>query len=215
MYTYEEPSLFSGRRGLAIIAVLALHVLIGYGLISGLASKVVHTIIPPVEIAQIKQPKKEDKPPPPPPKLQDIKPYVPPPEFVDIQAPTQNSNAITEVSRQRAPAPVARPAAPPAPVARSAVQYDTNHIPDVNSYYPDASRREGEEGSCVVKVTVGTDGRVVGAAILRSTGHPRLDKACLQVAHAYRFHPATVNHRPVVGIADLPIQFKLQNSDDF
>ena len=215
MYTYEEPSLFSGRRGLAIIAVLALHVLIGYGFISGLASRVVHTIIPPVQIAQINQPKKQDKPPPPPPKLQDIKPYVPPPEFVNIQAPSQNNNAITEVSRQRAPAPVARPAAPPAPVAHTGIALDASHPVDVNSYYPDASRREGEEGTCLVKITVGTDGRVSDASVLRSTGHPRLDKACLQVAHAYRFHPATVNHRPVVSTASLPIQFKITNSDDF
>ena len=194
-----------------MLAVLALHALLGYAFYAGLASRIVHTIIPPVQIAQINQPKKNDKPPPPPPKLQDIKPYVPPPEFVDIQAPTQNNNAITEVTRRIAPAPVARPVA--RPEVRTGIQYDPHHLVDPNQYYPDASRREGEEGTCRVKITVGTNGRVADAAIVKSTGHPRLDKACLQVAHLYRFIPATVNGKPIAETSILPIQFKITNSD--
>ncbi|MDE2305651.1 MAG: TonB family protein [Gammaproteobacteria bacterium] len=190
-----------------------MHVLLGYGFYEGLASKIVHTIIPPVQIAQIDQPKKDDKPPPPPPKLQDIKPYVPPPEFVDIQAPVSNSNAITQVTRTVAPAPVARPA-PPRPVVRTGPRIDTHHIVDVNSYYPDASRRAGEEGVCRARITIGTDGRVSAAAVQQSTGHPRLDEACLKVAKAYRFYPATEDHKPVAITTILPIQFKITNDDE-
>jgi hypothetical protein len=83
MYKYEEPSLFSGRRGAALLAVLILHVGIVWAFYTGLAGKLVQKIIPPVEIAQIDKPKDIDKPPPPPPKLEEIKPFVPPPEFVD------------------------------------------------------------------------------------------------------------------------------------
>jgi hypothetical protein len=86
MYKYEEPSLFSGKRGAAFIAVIILHIIIVWGFYTGLAGKLVQKIIPPVEIAQIDKPKDVDKPPPPPPKLEEIKPFVPPPEFVDIQA---------------------------------------------------------------------------------------------------------------------------------
>jgi protein TonB len=68
MYQYEEPSLFSGKRGLALLIVIALHVFVGYGFYSGLARRIVQTVIPPVEIAQIDKPKPDDKPPPPPPK---------------------------------------------------------------------------------------------------------------------------------------------------
>ncbi|HVC02409.1 MAG TPA: energy transducer TonB [Steroidobacteraceae bacterium] len=212
MYTYEEPSLFSGKRGLALLAVLLLHGLIGYGLYAGLASRIMHTIIPPVQIAQIDQPKKNDKPPPPPPKLQDIKPYVPPPEFVDIQAPTQQTNAITEVTRRIAPAPVARPA--PRAVVRTGISYDMRHLVNPNDYYPDASRRAGEEGTCRVRITVGINGRVTAAAIAVSTGHPRLDEACLKVARAYRFHPATVGGKPIESSSILPIVFKITNEDE-
>src|ERR1700728_2579471 len=115
MYKYEEPSLFSGRRGAALLAVLILHVGIVWAFYTGLAGKLVQKIIPPVEIAQIDKPKDIDKPPPPPPKLEEIKPFVPPPEFVDIQAPQVEPTAITKTpqAQRRAPPPQAAP--PPRP----------------------------------------------------------------------------------------------------
>src|SRR3984957_16216234 len=108
MYKYETPSLFSGRRGAALLAAIALPIFFIWGFFSGLAGKLKQTLIPPVEIAQIDKPKEVDKPPPPPPKLEEIKPYVPPPEFVDIQAPQVETTAITQVTRTNVP--------PPAPV---------------------------------------------------------------------------------------------------
>ncbi len=110
MYNYEQPSLFSGKRGAALIAVILLHVLFVWAFYTGLAGQLVQHIIPPVEIAQIDKPKDVDKPPPPPPKLEEIKPFAPPPEFVDIQAAVEPTNAITETSQVRAPAPVVAPA---------------------------------------------------------------------------------------------------------
>ena len=90
MYKYEQPSIFSGPRGAALIAVIILHIGIVWAFYTGLAGKLVQKIIPPVEIAQIDKPKDVDKPPPPPPKLEEVKPFVPPPEFVDIQAAPHN-----------------------------------------------------------------------------------------------------------------------------
>src|SRR6202142_3268431 len=110
---YEQPSLFSGKRGIALIAVIIIHVFIVWGFYSGLAGQLVQKIIPPVEIAQIDKQKEVDKPPPPPPKLEEIKPYVPPPEFVDIQAPQVETTAITQTTQvNRPPPPVAAPAPP-------------------------------------------------------------------------------------------------------
>src|ERR1039458_837068 len=115
MYKYEEPSMFSGRRGGALLVVILLHVVVGWAFYTGLAKRLAQTIIPPVEIAQIDKPKDVDKPPPPPPKLEEIKPYVPPPEFVDIQAPQVETTAITQVTRTNVPPPPAAVAAPPKP----------------------------------------------------------------------------------------------------
>src|SRR5450631_4745189 len=112
MYKFEEPGLFSGTRGAALIAVIALHVVIVWAFYTGLAGKLIQKVIPPVEIAQIDKPKDIDKPPPPPPKLEEIKPYVPPPEFVDIQAPQEQTNAITQTTTVQRPAPVVQQAPP-------------------------------------------------------------------------------------------------------
>jgi protein TonB len=207
MYTYEQPSLFSGTRGIALIAVIILHIFVGWAFYTGLAGKLMQKITPPVEIAQIDKPKEVDKPPPPPPKLEEIKPFVPPPEFVDIQAPQQQTTAITATTQvQHAAAPVAAP-----------VQHQmTNIAPDPKhplhigeDYYPDASKRAGEEGRCIVTMTVAADGRITNETIQQSSGFPRLDEACLKGVHGQHMKPATEDGKPVDKTVSLPIVWKL------
>src|ERR1700684_3873454 len=145
MYKYEEPSLFSGRRGAALLAVLILHVGIVWAFYTGLAGKLVQKIIPPVEIAQIDKPKDIDKPPPPPPKLEEVKPYVPPPEFVDIQAPQVETTAITQTTQVIRPTAAPVVAAPPAP--GTPVRPDPKHPLKIGAeYYLEAYTRAHGEG---------------------------------------------------------------------
>ena len=167
MYKYEEESMFSGKKGLILLLVIGLHIVVGYGFYSGLARRISQTIIPPVEIAQIDKPKADDKPPPPPPKLEDIKPYVPPPEFVDIQTPTEApTNAISVTTQTRTPAPVQA-----VQHSRSPIRQDPKHPLHIGEdYYPDASKRANEEGTCRVRVSVAVDGRIVDATIESSSG---------------------------------------------
>ena len=205
--------MFSGKRGLALLVVILLHVVVGYAFYSGLASRLVQTIIPPVEIAQIDKPKDVDKPPPPPPKLEEIKPYVPPPEFVDIQAAPEPTNAIAVVTQQvqAAPAPVAQ-AAPPAPKASTSIKMDPKHPLKIGEeYYPDASKRANEEGRCTVQVTVAADGRITAETIQTSSGFPRLDEACLKGVHGQRVIAATEDGKPVEKTVSIPIVWKLTN----
>ena len=214
MYKYEEPSLFSGKRGVALIVVILIHVIVGYGFYSGLASRLVQTIIPPVEIAQIDKPKDVDKPPPPPPKLEEIKPYVPPPEFVDIQQQAEPTNAIATVTSVQQPAPQAPVAAPapPAPKASTNIKMDPKHPLKIGEdYYPDASKRANEEGRCTVQVTVAADGRITNETIQTSSGFPRLDEACLKGVHGQRVIPATEDGKPVEKTVSIPIVWKLTN----
>jgi protein TonB len=213
MYKYEEPSLFSGKRGIALIIVILIHVIVGYGFYSGLASRLVQTIIPPVEIAQIDKPKDVDKPPPPPPKLEEIKPYVPPPEFVDIQAPQEQTNAIAVVTQTvQAPAAPVQAAAPPAPKASTNIKMDPKHPLKIGEdYYPDASKRANEEGRCIVQMTVAADGRITAESIQTSSGFPRLDEACLKGVHGQRMIPATEDGKPVEKTVSIPIVWKLTN----
>ena len=142
MYNYEEPSMFSGKKGLVFLLVIGLHIVVGYGFYSGLARRIVQTIIPPVEVSEIDKPKPDDKPPPPPPKLEDIKPYVPPPEFVDISAPV-SENVITQVATTNYVPP---PTAVVATVqhAHTNIRQDPKHPLHIGEeYYPDASKRVG------------------------------------------------------------------------
>jgi protein TonB len=213
MYKYEEPSMFSGKRGVALLVVILLHVVVGWAFYTGLASRLAQTIIPPVEIAQIDKPKDVDKPPPPPPKLEEIKPYVPPPEFVDIQAPQEQTNAIAVVTQtqQVAQAPVVA-AAPPAPKASTNIKMDPKHPLKIGEeYYPDASKRANEEGRCTVQVTVSADGRITNETIQTSSGFPRLDEACLKGVHGQRVIPATEDGKPVEKTVSIPIVWKLTN----
>ncbi|MDP9065840.1 MAG: energy transducer TonB [Pseudomonadota bacterium] len=212
MYKYEEPSLFSGKRGLALLVVILLHIVVGWAFYTGLAKRLVATIIPPVEIAQIDKPKDVDKPPPPPPKLEEIKPYVPPPEFVNIQAPQEQTTAISVVTQQQAPTP--QPVAAPAPVqhASSSIKIDPKHPLKIGEeYYPDASKRANEEGRCIVQVTVSVDGHISNETIQTSSGHPRLDEACLKGVHGQRVIPATEDGKPVEKTVSIPIVWKLTN----
>jgi periplasmic protein TonB len=205
---YENPSLFSGRRGAAFIAVILLHVVLVYGFYSGLAGQLKQKLIPPVEIAQIDKPKEVDKPPPPPPKLEEIKPYVPPPEFVNIQAPAETT-AITQVTQERAP--------PPPPVVTAPVQHqvvgarmDPKHPFKIGEeYYPDASKRAGEEGRCIVLAHVAASGQILDASIQTSSGFPRLDEACLKGVKGQKALPGMEDGKPVEGQFAFAIVWKL------
>jgi protein TonB len=210
MYKYEEPSLFSGRRGAALVAVIILHILLVWAFYTGLAQKLAQKIIPPVEIAQIDKPKEVDKPPPPPPKLEEIKPFVPPPEFVDIQAPQQETTAITQTTQvATAPAPVVQQAPPP-PRAATGIKMDPKHPLKIGEeYYPDASKRANEEGRCIVQVTVAASGKITGESIQTSSGFPRLDEACLKGVHGQQVIPATEDGKPVEKTVAIPIVWKL------
>jgi protein TonB len=208
MYKYEEPSLFSGKRGAAFIAVIILHIGIVWAFYVGLAGKLIQTIIPPVEIAQIDKAKEVDKPPPPPPKLEEIKPYVPPPEFVDIQAPQVETTAITQTTQVNRPPPPVAVAAPPKP--GTPIRQDPKHPLRIGEdYYPDASKRANEEGRCIVLMTVSADGRITNESIQTSSGFPRLDEACLKGVHGQRMLPATEEGKPVEKTVSIPIVWKL------
>ena len=212
MYRYEEPSLFTGKRGLALLVVIILHVIVGWAFYTGLAQRLAQNIIPPVEIAQIDKPKDVDKPPPPPTKLEEIKPYVPPTEFVDIQAPQEQTNAIQTVTTTQPVAPAAVVAAPVEHHAVTNVGPDPKHPLKIGEeYYPDASKRANEEGRCVVLMTVAVDGTIRNESIQTSSGFPRLDEACLKGVHGQRMKPATEDGKPVEKTVSIPISWKLTN----
>ena len=77
--------------------------------------------------------------------------------------------------------------------------------------YPSESMRLGEEGSCLVRLTVGIDGNVAREEITVSSGSPRLDQACLNAYRSAHFIPATENGIPVVDTVEMPVNWRLSS----
>ncbi len=76
--------------------------------------------------------------------------------------------------------------------------------------YPRASRRNGEQGTVIVRIRISADGHVEEARVHQSSGHPRLDEAALEAISAWRFSPAREDDRPVPGVLDVPVGFRLE-----
>ncbi len=75
--------------------------------------------------------------------------------------------------------------------------------------YPPSARRLGIEGIVRVRVLVGTDGKVIQALVVKTSGHEALDAAALEAVVDWRFEPAQLDGEPVRSWASVPIAFKL------
>ncbi len=63
--------------------------------------------------------------------------------------------------------------------------------------YPRQAQRLGWQGDVVCRITVGVDGRVLRATVVRSSGRELLDDAAQEGVLAWRFQPALVDGEPV------------------
>jgi periplasmic protein TonB len=193
--SYSPPA---ASRLVGIGLVVLLHVAIVYALVTGLAQRAIEVIHAPIETRIIAETRPEPPPPPPPP-LQLAPPppaFVPPPE-IHIEKPPPPPPKNTAITAVTPVMPVAPPP-PPMPAAepvRVMPRIDAGHSRQPE--YPAASRRLGEQGSVVLQVLVDTDGRVIDAKLLQSSGYDRLDQAAIDgVKSDYRFLPGTLDGRP-------------------
>jgi len=75
--------------------------------------------------------------------------------------------------------------------------------------YPPASVRHGEEGSVLCAMRVGPDGRVEDVEILRSSGHPGLDRAASEGLRRWIFEPAREDGQAVAARVLHQVVFRL------
>jgi TonB family protein len=78
--------------------------------------------------------------------------------------------------------------------------------------YPEASQRNGEEGTVFIQVYVSDSGQVRKARLTRSSGSDRLDNAAIESVLAWRFKPATDAGRNVSGWANVHVTYKVPNN---
>ena len=72
--------------------------------------------------------------------------------------------------------------------------------------YPYESRRLKEQGTVVLDVLLGPDGRVERIAVRTSSGHARLDKAALDAVRRWRWSPMLRDGQAVAvrGLVEIP-----------
>ena len=210
MATYVHDTEFFTRRTAVLALIIALHVFILWAFATGLARKAIEVLAPPIQTDILQEEKtKVEPPPPPPPELRKEVVEVPPPD-INIAMP-EVGPSTTAITARVAEAPKSAP--PPRAVAATPIGQGKG-FPNVDDYYPDASRRLGEEGLSVVDICVGPDGKLTEQPKLgKSSGHERLDQAALKVASLAggHFKPATEDGKPITKCTQLPIRFKLHN----
>lgn len=79
----------------------------------------------------------------------------------------------------------------------------------VKADYPEIARHAGLEGTVVVHVLVGPNGKVIEAVVVQSV-HPLLDRAAVNAALLCRFKPAKQREIPVKAWLAVPYRFNLR-----
>ena len=78
--------------------------------------------------------------------------------------------------------------------------------------YPALARQAGIEGTVLLRVIVGTDGKVESASVIQSDVTPAMEKAAIAAARKFIFKPARQRTVPVRASMAVPIRFKLHGS---
>ena len=208
MASYVQQN--SSRRLGVLVGIILFHVLLLYGLVSGLARKVVEVVAAPLVTDMIEEVKPEDKPPPPPPPQMERPPVqVPPPDIaIDIPMET-NTTAISNVTD--------RPVPPPAPVAapvrqtvRVGAKLDLRRSPSTDEFYPASARRAEIQGVTTVRMCVGVDGKMSQEpTVANSSGNSSLDEAALKWSRRARWSPGTEDGKPIESCSSFNVRFKL------
>lgn len=204
---YAQYQRNPGRHLPSIIMVAALHVALGYALVTGLARRVVEVIKQPIETKIIEEIKKPppDAPPPPPPKLAaPPPPFIPPPE-INIQVPVQIAPTITTVTTEKPPPGPPPVIAPPAPPAQPPIRREYKASYRVEPTYPRQAITAGITGRVIAWVKVAPNGSVTDVTI-RESSNRMFDREVIRALSQWKFNP-----EPVGFIGEYEIIFNLKD----
>jgi periplasmic protein TonB len=190
---------FVSRRTLALLAIIGLHVIVIYGLASGLARSFIRAIPQVMQGEMLQDPVKHVEPPP-----QLSEPHFTPRPFVITERDIKIDEP-PDTSGIQAPVvgPTEQQALAPPPVAKSVRRVQGGPgkgFPNTEDYYPPSAIRLGQAGLVIVSVCVDDRGLLTAAPTLaRSSGFPSLDQGALKLAKAGSGHyrASTEDGRPV------------------
>lgn len=165
-------------RAPAIAAVVAIHGLLAYAFVTGLAFTVVEQMTADLKTFDVVQPAPPAEEPAPEPQASEN------PTPVDVSpspVPTR-ANPLSSAD-VRGPSSTGGATASSASLLRGAFSNESD--------YPSAARRAEQQGTVRVSYTVGTDGRVTGCSVVQSSGSSSLDSTtCRIFERRFRYSPA-------------------------
>ncbi len=99
---------------------------------------------------------------------------------------------------------------PPPPTTPPRPSVITRPVPikQVTPKYPEVAKAIGATGKIIVKVLVGTDGKVKSASIYSTFGNPACEDAAISAAKQWEFKPATKDGEPFEQSIQIPFDFK-------
>lgn len=134
-------------------------------------------------------------------------PFLTPPA-PPAPTPDLGSLASNEDVRGIPETPPVTPAPPPAPpVRREAMLLSGGLQPP----YPTSEQRDRREGTVVIRIVVGPDGRVARTEKVSATSDAFYEATARHARARWRFRPATVDGRPVEGTKTLTVRFQLRD----
>jgi TonB family protein len=129
-------------------------------------------------------------------------------KFVEAQRATWAALERLRTASTQAPQPAADPAAGPGPVRVGGDIRPPAKVRHVDPVYPVEAKLAGVSGIVIVDATVGVDGSVRDARVLR--GNPMLSEAALGAVQQWVFTPTLVSGAPVEVMMTVTINFTLQ-----
>lgn len=223
----------SAKRLIGIGAVIFLHLIIFYALITGL-SKTVHKpeeqtvelMIIQDQLPEPEKPKPKEIPPEPPKLVKEVlktpEPEKPVEKVERVQktppiTPSQPVKAVMPAPAAPSPSPVAAPApvvaaATPAPAPKPAGVTRGVSRGEAGCKSPDYPRdalMNEEQGAVTISVLVGTNGNVIDTKIKKSSGSKNLDRAASKAFSLCSFKPAMKDGEAQESWYDIPYEFVL------
>ncbi|HEY4070498.1 MAG TPA: energy transducer TonB [Sphingomicrobium sp.] len=217
--SYAQKKQLSGNRGVSIFLTVAVVGSLMYAIVTGLAYNVIKKTAQDLKVIDVEeQPPPPEEPPPPPKDMPKVPPPpVTPPPLVQVNTPPPVTIQTVVAPPVIPPVVQAPPAPPPPPPPRKTVSAQSAKG-DLRTLftaddYPASAQAAGAEGTAQASLTIGSDGRVTGCSLIRSTGNTALDGAtCNILRRRAKFTPARdSNGQPTTDtITTPPIRWQLE-----
>ena len=184
-FTADGVANSNQNRAIGLGFVVVFHIILIYGLVTGLARKAIELLPPPIETKIIEEAEKppEEAPPPKPDFIPPPPPSFTPPVLDIAPPPMAATNAIAT-----------KPAAPKV-IQKVAPKIDLKGSPRAckEPEYPAASERLGESGTSAISLLIGPDGKVQQSKVDKSSGFPRLDEGAIKAFSRCKFFVGTTD----------------------